>query len=509
MGGLSAAIHLQSKGYNVEVFEQLDQPGGKMHQIKDRGHTFDVGPTIVMWPKAYTDVFEQAGAKYEDYIQFKRLEPMYETIFLDSQNGHRSYKMSSDLVKVTEMLESRGPETALGFMEYLTSIFERYQIAVEDFIRRPFRHKRDIYNPYMLKQALKLKTFNSAADMMADFIPDKDVQQLMSFQTLYIGVAPNQGPSLYSMIPMIELLYGIYFLEGGMHAMAEGMAKLFEDIGGQIHYNAKVEEIIIQNQEVKGLQINGVSFLSDFVISNADFPYTITELVKEPKARGKYTPEYVAGMDYSCSCLVFYWGLNKSYSSMETHTFVISEDLDRNIDQIFNGQRIDDPSIYLSIPSNSDPSMAPEGKSSFYALVPVPELGIAQENYYPETIDYYRERVIASLETIEGLEDIRQQIYLEHVFTPHDFKEKFSAYNGATFGLKPTLRQSNHWRPQSKSKDCRGLYFTGSSTHPGAGVPTALEGGRIAADELRYDVEGIDYHPYTQNPNFKDGFKGD
>lgn len=276
----------------------------------------------------------------------------------------------------------------------------------------------------------------------------------MAFQTLYIGVSPKQGPSLYNMIPMIELLYGVWGLKGGMHAMAEGMARLFEELGGVIHYNSPVDEIITDQQKVTGIRLGHEFIPSDYVITNADFPYSITKLIKDPAVRGKYTPEYVDNMDYSCSCLIFYWGVQGDYSHLETHTFVVSKDLDHNLEQIFDGSLIDDPSTLLCIPSHTDPAMAPEGKSSFYALIPVPELSVSKHAYDQKVIDYYREKILEKFDHIEGMESIRDSIYLEHIFTPNDFKEKFSAYNGATFGLQPTLRQSNHWRPQSKSKHC-------------------------------------------------------
>lgn len=492
VAGLSAAIRLQSNGYDVEIFEQLDMAGGKMHYIKDRGHTFDVGPTIVMWPEAYTDVFEMAGANPADYIEFIDLDPMYEVVFRDSINRH--YKMTNNLMGLMAIMESKGQDTASGFVNYLSDMYERFLVAKNSFIRRPFRHKSDIYNPHMIKEGLKLKTFDTANNMMANYIDNQDVQQMLAFQTLYIGVSPQQGPSLYNMMPMLELFYGIKYIKGGMHAMARAMVRLFQELGGKIHYNCPVDEIMIKNQAVQGIRIGNKMISADYVISNADFPYTITQLVQDPKARGKYTPDYVDNMDYSCSCLVFYWGMDADYSHLETHTFVISEDLDKNLTEIFDGSLIEDPSILITIASNADPDAAPEGKSSFYVLIPVPHLGIAKYDYDEPTIDYYREKILSSLEQVEGLDHIRQDIYFEHRFTPNDFKQQFSAYNGATFGLQPTLKQSAHLRPQSKAKHCDGLYFTGSSTHPGAGVPTAMEGGRIAADELRLDVEGVDYH---------------
>ncbi len=491
MAGLSSAIRLQHAGYEVEIYEQGSKPGGKMHQIKAEGFTFDVGPTLVMMPSIYREVFTLAGRNPDDYIPMKRLDPMYEVYFKDEP--YRHYEVSSDLTKLMEMVEKKGPENARGFLQYLSEIYTRYQVALDHFITRPFRNKKDIYNPFMMQQALKLKTFDSADHMMASFMPDKDLQQMLSFQTLYIGVSPQKGPSLYNIIPMIELLYGVWFIEGGMHTMAEGMARLFEELGGKIHYNHKVDEILIAGGKALGLAVKGKAMKSDYVISNADFPYTMTHLIKEDSARGKYTKEKIDSMDYSCSCLVFYWGMDQTYEKLAPHTFVISKDLDDNLTRIFDGRLIEDPSIYLHVPSQVDPSMAPEGKSSFYTLIPVSELGTGTYEWNEKTISHYREKAFETLSQIPGLENIREEVTLERIFTPKDFEQSFSAYRGATFGLQPTLRQSNHWRPQAKSMEVEGLYFTGSSTHPGAGVPIVLQSGKICAEELRRDEPGDEF----------------
>lgn len=487
IGGLSAAIRLQKEGYDVEIYEMNDQPGGKMHQIKDQGFTFDVGPTIVMMPEVYRDVFRYAGKNPDDYIPMKRLEPMYDVYFKDSK--YRHYEVGSDLVSLMEMAERMNDGSAEGLLAYLNDIYKRYQVALKYFISRPFRRKRDIYNPFMLWQAYKLKTLSSADKMMAKYIKNKDLQQMLSFQTLYIGVSPKNGPSLYNIIPMIELMYGIWFIEGGMFTMASKMAQLFEELGGKINYNSKVEEIVINNKRVEGIISNGSVIPSSIVLSNADFPYTMKYLVKDSRAKGKYTDKKVDSMDYSCSCLIFYWGVKGDYKNQKVHNFVICEDLDTNLESIFDGRMIEDPSIYLHIPSNADSSMAPQGHSAFYVLMPVPELGVAQYNYDEKTIIEYKKKALNALKGISGLENVEENIVVEHVYTPNDFESGFNAYRGATFGLQPTLLQSNHFRPQSKSMQCEGLYFTGSSTHPGAGVPIVLEGGRIAADEIIRDTK--------------------
>ena len=487
MGGLSAAIRLLLAGYQVEIYEKNQTPGGKMSQIQAQGYTFDVGPTIVMMPDLYRQPFELAGKNPDDYFRLKRLEPMYDAYFKDSP--YRRYTITSDLVELMKMNEGLGQETALGFLQYLSEMYRRYQVAVESFITRPFRHAKDIYNPKMLREVLKLKTFDSAEAMMASFIPNKDLQQMMGFQTLYIGVSPKKGPSLYNMIPMIELLYGVWFIEGGIFAYARALERLFLELGGQLHYGQEVQEILIEQGQAKGIALADTYVSADIVISNADFPYTMQQLIQDQKAKGKYSPAKIESMDYSCSCLVFYWGVKGTYPELKTHNFVICPDLSTNLDQIFDGSLIEDPSLYLHIPSMADPSLAPEGHSSFYVLMPVSELGTSRYDWTPQVIDHYRQRALESLAPLAGLANLDQQIEFEQVYTPHDFQQAFNAYRGATFGLQPTLKQSNHWRPQSKSLDCDNLYFTGSSTHPGAGVPIALEGGKICADEVRRDKE--------------------
>jgi len=483
--GLASACRLQANGYDVTVYEKNAIPGGKMHQIDKDGFKYDVGPTLVMMPEVYEDVYEQAGKDPKDYITMRRLDPMY-TVYFDRED-HARYDVTSDLVELNKMLEARSPETALGFQQYLVEIYRRYQVALNHFIRRPFRSYKDIYNPFMLRQAMKLKTFDSATNMMEKYIKDKDISEMLSFQTLYIGVSPKKGPSLYNIIPMIEMLYGVWTLKGGMHSMAKGMEKLLNDLGGKILYNQDVEEILIENGKAKGIKVNGKNIESDYVISNADFPYTMKHLIKDEKAKGKYHDKKIDKMDYSCSCLIFYWGMAKKYDKVDTHTFIVSKDLDKNLNQIFEGDFIDDASIYLSIPSRGDEEMAPKDKDGFYVLIPVSELSTAKYKYDEKVIAKYKENALKKIERLPGCENVRQEIVSESMYTPYDFEEKFNAYNGATFGLQPTLRQSNHWRPQAKSKNVEGLYFTGSSTHPGAGVPIVLESGKICAEELRRD----------------------
>lgn len=489
VAGLASAIRLQNKGYEVTIIEKDDLPGGKMNRIRLDGYQFDLGPTIVMMPELYREVFEEAGRDPDDYIPMERLDPMYSSYF---DKGEVHYEVSNDLVKNIEMFESISSDDAEGFLKYLSDLYHRFNIAKDHFLQRPFRDAKDFYNPFMISQGLKLKTLNNAENLLKKYIKDRRMRQMISFQTLYIGISPAKGPSLYTIIPMIEFLYGIWFIKGGMHTMASAMERLFLELGGQIKYNAEVEQIVIEDGKASGVLLNGEIMHSDLVMCNADFPYAMKNLIKEPQHKGKYTDKKIDGMDYSCSCFVLYLGMDKKYPQIENvHNFVFSENLDKNIEQIFNGEIIEDPSLYMYIGSKKDQTMAPEGKDGIYVLMPISDLKTMKYEWTDEVAAMYREKMISKLKNLPGMTDIEEEIVTETMITPLDFEERYNAYNGATFGLRPTLTQSVHLRPQSKATHCDNLYFTGSSTHPGAGVPIVLLSSKIAVGELLKDESHI------------------
>ena len=193
-------------------------------------------------------------------------------------------------------------------------------------------------------------------------------------------------------------------------------------------------------------------------------------------------------MEYSCSCFILYLGLDKRYPAEAVHSIRFAPDFERNIADIFDDGRFpDDPSFYCYAPCSLDASLAPEGCQTLYVLVPVPPLAEGGPAWGAEEVAAYREQVLDLVERETVYEDVRDHIAFERVFTPNDFAERFNAARGATFGLRPTLRQSNYWRPHNKAEACDNLYFCGSSTHPGAGVPIVLLSARLAAEELLRD----------------------
>ncbi len=483
VAGLTAAVRLQKLGYEVHLYEKDSQVGGKMNQIKKEGFTFDVGPTIVMMPDIYQEVFEFCGKDPEDYIPMEKIDPMLKLYFSDDD----PLVFSSDLVALTKTLESISEEDAQGYFAFLADIYKRYLIAKDAFITRSFRSFWDFYNPKSLLSGLKLKTFSDAYSSISKFVKDDRLRKSLAFQTLYIGISPYQGPSLYTIIPMIELFYGVYFMKGGMYTLAQALERLFKEMGGKIYCDTEVQEILIENKEAVGIRVNGERILADVVVCGADFPYAMKHLLPNEKDRGKYTDQKIEKMEYSCSCFLLYLGLDKKYDVEALHSIHFAKDFEKNITDIFDqGVLPDDPSYYLYVPSLLDQSMAREGHEALYVLIPVPELS-KFDDWTDETIQQYRNHVIKKIKEETVFNDLDEHIVFEEHYAPTDFAGNFNAYHGATFGLKPTLKQSNYYRPHNKFDYADRLYFCGSSTHPGAGVPIVMQSAKLAVEELVVD----------------------
>lgn len=484
VAGLASAARLQKQGYDVTVFEKEDIMGGRMGCISDNGFKFDLAPTIVMMPEIYQAVFKDCGENPDEYIPMEQLPILYDLFFEDN-----TYSFPSDLPSIHRMLESIEKDSSKGFYEYLNEIYERYIIARDEFITKSFRKPSDFYNPRTIVKGMQLKTFDSADHLIGKFIQNDTIKKMLAFQTLYIGISPNQGPSLYSIIPMIEMIYGVWFMKGGMRTMADGMIKLCEKQGVKLNCNADVSRIVIEDGTAKGIIVNGERKDFDIILNTSDFPFAMQELIEEEKYKGKYTDEKIDNMDYACSAFLIYLGLNKSLKDkIELHNVVFSNNFEKNIEDIFSGVFPEDPSVYVYAASTKDADLAPEGKDGVYLLAPVPELKIGKINWDDkEEYAKMRQIVLDKVKTIPSLADIEEHIEVEHSITPMDLKNKFNAKFGAAFGLRPTLAQSNHLRPQAALKQIQNLYFAGASNHPGAGVPIVLTSAEIAVKEIIKD----------------------
>ena len=473
-GGLSAAIRLAARGHDVELFEKRDQLGGRAYVYEVNGFKFDGGPTVITAPFMFDKLWATAGKRREDYVDFVPCEPLYR--IFDHQG--RSFDYSGDEAVLLEQIEQWNPRDKEGYRQFLATtkpIFEKGFLELAD---KPFLHWGD-----MLKVApdlLGMQAYKSVYEYVSQYIENDFLRRCFSFHPLLIGGNPFDAPSIYTMIHYLERVWGIHYALGGTGALVAAMGKLFQELGGKIHLDAPVAEILVEQHRVKGIRLEtGTMYMADAVVSNADVAFTYRNLIPASHHH-KYTNAKLERMKYGMSLFVIYFGTDRRYTDtpLAHHNILLSERYKGLLTDIFEKKVLaDDFSLYLHMPSRTDPSQAPLGCEAFYVLSPVPHLGAGID--WKAAAKPYRNAIMGYLED-RYLPDLSQHIIAEHYIDPLHFQNELNSYLGAAFSFQPTLRQSAWFRPHNRSEDFDNLYFVGAGTHPGAGLPGVLSSAIIA-----------------------------
>ena len=465
-GGLAAAIRLQAKGMQVTILEKNAKAGGHAYQFIKNGYTFDMGPSIITAPELIQRVFACANVQMEDYLDLVKLDPFYRIYFHDGS----SLDYTDDSERMKHQIAQFSPTDADNYDRFMEHTRHLYDAVITDGLgATPFDLPTMIG---FLPRAIRLQALIPAYDFVKQFFNDPRTRFTFSFHPLFIGGNPFRAPAVYLMIPSLEKTSGVWFCKGGMFNLIQALEKVFKQLGGTIKTDAEVEQIVIENRRAKGVRARGQFYEADSVISNADIAHTYGELIK-PKHRRKWSDKKLRKTQYSMSAFLLYLGVRKKYPQLKHHTLILSERYKGLIDDIFDNKVLpDDFSMYLHIPSQTDPTMAPEGSESLYALIPVPNLesGINWEN----TKKTYTDKVLTFLEDDFGLTNLKRSIEVLETFTPSDFKRQRNNHLGSAWGIEPKLTQTAYFRPHNRSEDIQKLYFVGANTHPGAGVPGVL-----------------------------------
>jgi len=244
LGGLSAAIRLQARGWNVHLFEKNNQPGGRMNQIQEKGFKIDMGPTLVMMPDMLHEVFTAAGKKTEDYLDLIQLNPSYQVHLGDGS----TFNMTSSLTDLMDQIESRSPEDANRFFKYFSEIHNKYKVSRKFFIEKSFNRLSDLINLPTLRAMFQAKPFGTVTSFTKRYIKDPYLRAAFTFQTLYLGISPHDCPSIYSLLPYVELAEGVWFPKGGVFEIALAFGRLFSELGGKIYYNQPIESLCTEGQ---------------------------------------------------------------------------------------------------------------------------------------------------------------------------------------------------------------------------------------------------------------------
>jgi phytoene desaturase len=473
-GGLGAAARIAAHGYDVEIFEKRDKPGGRGYVYEINGFKFDGGPTVVTAPFMFDDIFALAGRRREDYVRFVPCDPFYR--IYDHTGRHFDYNGDVDLI--LDQIEQWNPADKDGYrrlMERTQPIFEKGFVELAD---KPFLKVTDML--HIAPDLIRLQSYKTVYAYVSQFIEHDFLRRCFSFHPLLVGGNPFTTTSIYTMIHYLEREWGVHFALGGTGAIVDALVRLVEELGGELHLNSEVERILIEGGRAVGVRLaDGSEHRADHVISNAEAAYTYTQLIPAEHRRRNSDARY-RRTQYSMSLFVIYFGTKRRYldSGLAHHNIILGQRYKDLLDDIFRRRILaDDFSLYLHMPTITDPSLAPDGCEAFYVLSPVPHLGADVD--WTQAAKPYRDSIMQFLED-NYLPDLQENIVAEHYIDPLHFRDTLNSYLGSAFSVQPIFRQSAWFRPHNRSEDIEELYLVGAGTHPGAGLPGVLSSSKIA-----------------------------
>lgn len=481
-GGLALAIRLQSAGIATTIVEARDKPGGRgYHWVKD-GFTFDAGPTVITDPDCLEQLWGLSGHKMSDDVTLDPVYPFYRLNWPDGTN----FDYSNNEAALNAEIAKLNPEDVAGyakFLEYSAGVYKEGYLKLGTVAFLDFAS--------MLKAApslMKYQAWRSVYSVVSSFVKSEKLREALSFHTLLVGGNPMTTSSIYALIHKLEKDGGVWFARGGTNRLVAGMVTHFERLGGVLRLDDGVEEIETLGDKVVGVRTkSGWRTDCDAVASNADIVHSYRDLLKN-SSRGKRAAASLVKKRYSPSLFVVHFGIKGTWPGIAHHMILFGPRYKGLLDDIYvNGVLPKDFSIYLHHPTVTDPSMAPEGCSTFYALVPVAHMGKAPLDWDGEVGELLKERVLDEIEK-RLIPDIRSRIMTSFHYAPTDFGRDLNAHLGSAFSLEPVLWQSAYFRTHNRDDAIPNLYFVGAGTHPGAGIPGVVGSAKATAALMIEDM---------------------
>ncbi len=470
-GGMAAALRLRAKGYDVTLIERASRLGGRAQVFEKDGFRHDAGPTVITAQFLFEELFALFGRRMEAYVRLVPLDPWYRFHYPDGSTFDYGGTLEETLAKIRHL----SPADADGYLRLLDHSEKLFNAGFLALADQPF------HNPLtMLRQAPKLvalRSYQTVWQMICRFLKHDKLRQAFSIQPLLVGGSPFETTSIYGLIHYLERKWGVWFAMGGTGALVAALGRLMEEVGIDIRLGETVERVRVEGRTATGVVLeSGAVLPAEVVISNAD-PMHLFGAMLPRDALPASVKIKMRTARLSMGLFLLYFGTRRQYPQVAHHTIWLGSRYRELLADIFRrGKLAEDFSLYVHRPTATDPSFAPAGCDSFYALCPVPNLTAG--------IDWYREaprlrdRIVAALEkTI--LPDLSEQITAEMVFTPADFAENYLSWRGTGFSIAPHFTQSAWFRFHNRAEGIQGLYLTGAGTHPGAGMPGVLCSAKV------------------------------
>ncbi len=473
--GLSAACYLAQAGHDVHLFEKNDAPGGRARQLKtDNGFVFDMGPSWYWMPDVYERFFSDFNHKVSDFYKPELLQPAFDMVFSKNEIVHIPENFE-ELCAWFESVETGSAEQLKAFM--LEAEF-KYITGMKSLVYKPSLSLMEFATADVVKGVMRLQIFSSFSKHIRKYFKNEKLIALMEFPVLFLGAMPQETPALYSLMNYAGLKLGTWYPQGGFGSVVAAFVQLAESLGVKFYFNAPVQKINTENNEVVSVTINKSNFNCDGVIAAADYHHVENDLLSESKRN--YVEKYWEKKTFAPSSLVFYLGLNRKVNSFNHHTLFFDENLQQHSEEIYKTPQYPTrPLFYMCCPSRTDATVAPEGCENIFLLMPVAS-GLTDSE---EIREKYFNLMLNRIENIFN-ESFRENIIYKNSYCISDFLNDYNSYKGNAYGLANTLMQTAVMKPKIKNKKIKNLFYSGQLTVPGPGVPPAIISGKIAAGLL-------------------------
>ncbi|MDX2002014.1 MAG: 1-hydroxycarotenoid 3,4-desaturase CrtD [Chitinophagales bacterium] len=472
VAGLAVAIRLAVQGYKVDVFEANDYLGGKLSEFSVDGFRFDAGPSLFTMPQLVDDLYTLAGKNPKDHFHYQRLASITKYFYEDGTQVNAW----AEPERLADELERQLGEPKENTLSALKKSQELYDLTAHIFLRNSLHNVQAYLTGKALStlaQLHKIDAFRTMHDANSRRFKNAKTVQLFNRYATYNGSDPYQAPATLNIIPHLEFNMGAYFPKGGMYSITKSLAALASELGVQFYLSSQVEEIVCEKGTAIGVMVKGSLVKAEVVVSNMDIVQTYRKLLRTQKA-----PEKLLNRPKSSSALIFYWGIDREFPSLELHNIFFSNDYREEFQHLFQRRAVsNDPTVYVNISSKMEPTDAPEGMENWFVMINVPN-NSGQD--WEQIKQQARQHIITKLSRILGVE-IQKHIIAEKVLDPVLIEQRTSSYQGALYGNSSNDRFAAFLRHANFHSDQKGLYFCGGSVHPGGGIPLCLLSAEITA----------------------------
>lgn len=480
-GGLALAIRLQSAGVATTVLEARDRPGGRAYVWHKGGHVFDAGPTVITDPECLAQLWRLSGHDMAQDVTLLPVMPFYRLNWADGT----SFDYSNDEAALRTEIAKLDPGDVAGYDKFLDYAAGVYREGYEKLGHVAFLDFKS-----MIRAAPALaqyQAWRSVYSMVSSFVRNPKLREALSFHSLLVGGNPMTTSAIYALIHKLEKDGGVWFAKGGTNALVSGMVRHFERLGGTLRLGDPVARIDTLGDRATAVEtVSGHRVEADAIASNGDLMHSYGTLLAGHR-RGRAQAEKLARKRWSPSLFVLHFGIKGAWPGIPHHMILFGPRYKGLLTDIYDhGVLPEDFSLYLHHPTVTDPSMAPEGHSTFYALAPVPHLGKLPVDW-DQVGPVLAERILDEIER-RLIPDIRSRITVQFHYTPQDFSHDLGAFHGSAFSLEPLLTQSAWFRAHNRDDVIPNLYFVGAGTHPGAGIPGVVGSARATADLMLKDL---------------------